>query len=214
MDRSFSFHQKLVRRSDGMERLVALTSAIAASDSKSSMEPSAKAAEAKMVPETVETQRPQKSAAMDAAETTSIPAQTSAPMEEGSNAPAPDALALASILDDELEAAKDHQEVPPKKETTIAEKVKKTMPKKKPAAKVKKSPVPKAKSTPKKATTKAHAKASSKVDKKALKDKQHYKNLLSSGVPLRLLSKRDQGCGKCRHRKWCTHSCWRERGIL
>ena len=123
-------------------------------------------------------------------------------------------LALAGILDGELEAAKDHQEVPSKTETTTVKKVKKTMPDKKPAAKVTKSPFPKAKSTPKKATTKAHTKGSSKADKKALRDKQHYKNLLSLGVPLRLLSKRDQGCGKCRHRKWCTHSCWMERGIL
>ena len=143
MDRSFSCDPKLVRRSDGMERLVALTSAIATSESKYSVEQSAAAAAAKAVPQTVETQQPQASAApphaaMGAAETGSIPAQTSAPMVEGSNASGPDALALAGILDGELEAAKDHQEVPSKTETTTVKKVKKTMPDKKPAAKVKK----------------------------------------------------------------------------
>lgn len=81
----------------------------------------------------------------------------------------------------------------------------KTVPKaKQPAAKKSVAPKPKATSKKKTVASKQVDKGSSATDTKALRDKKHQQQLLSLGVPKRLLSKRDQGCGKCRHRRWCT----------
>ena len=137
--------------------------------------------------------------------TPAVPSQTAPAMTVEATKEGPDVLALATVLDKELEAAKLQDTVDQKPASKAVAKVKKTVPKaKQPAAKKSVAPKPKATSKKKTVASKQVDKGSSATDTKALRDKKHQQQLLSLGVPRRLLSKRDQGCGKCRHRRWCT----------
>lgn len=107
-------------------------------------------------------------------------------------------LENANLLDQELQEAKDSACCPakpkaPKKET-------KARSKKQPAVKVQKV-CGKKQQPGKKSSTKES------------RDKEHYKNLLAAGVPLKALRQKSSGCARCRNRKWCTRSCWISRGF-
>ena len=43
--------------------------------------------------------------------------------------------------------------------------------------------------------------------------KADYAVRRAAGIPLKLLQKHKQGCGRCRQRPWCTRSCWALKGF-
>ena len=130
--------------------------------------------------------------------------------------PQPDVIDQAKLLDQEMSLAQGKQknaEKPasePAKEKIVAPKSRPS--KKKPAAKRKAATKQASK---KKAKTVKKTDGKAKDGKaKAERDKKHYKNLLTLGVPKKMLDKFKGGCAKCRRRQWCTRSCWFYRAVL
>ena len=52
------------------------------------------------------------------------------------------------------------------------------------------------------------------VDKSKSKEKSSKKYEPWTGIPANLLRKYSAGCSRCRFRKYCTRSCWYNRGFV